>query len=204
MNNMIKEKYAVQANEIVEYSKLAYSMKLVSAAGGNISARCSDRVLITGTNVPLRSASHDNLVLCSMDRNVIESPANIKPSKELGLHIGVYKTRPDVCYVVHLHPTFSIIASLNQKKLHLYTESARLKLKDVPIIPVSAPGSDDLVNKVVSVVSNTPNDINAFLMEAHGVLIVGKTMEDCFNQAELLEDSAKIAVFQALMNPSIK
>ncbi len=196
--------YMDQANAIVEYSKLAYSTRLVSAAGGNISARCGEDVLITGTNVSLRSMRPESLVLCDMAKNVIESPSGVRPSKELGLHIGVYKSRPEIRYVLHLHPTYSIIASLAGEKLHLYTESAKLKLKDVPVVPAGAPGSDDLAGKVVKTLSDAPNEIKAFLMEAHGVLVIGETMEDCFNQAELLEDSAKIAVFQSLMNSCVK
>lgn len=194
------KKFQEQADKIIEYSKLAYNVKLVSAAGGNISARCGDYILITGTNVSLRNVVQNDLVLCDMARNIAESPSGIHPSKELGLHIGVYKVRPEIRYVVHLHPVFSILASLNWERLPLYTESAKLKLKNVPMISASAPGSDDLMKKVVSVVSSVSSDINAFLMEAHGILVMGETMENCFNQAELLEDSAKIAVFQNLMN----
>ena len=36
-------------------------------------------------------------------------------------------------------------------------------------------------------------------MEAHGILTLGESMEECFNQAELLEDTAKIAVLKSMM-----
>ena len=36
-------------------------------------------------------------------------------------------------------------------------------------------------------------------MEGHGILAMGGTMQECFHQAELLEDTAKIAVLQALL-----
>ena len=195
--------YTEQADNIVAFSRIVYERGLVSAAGGNLSARCGDNLLITGTNVPLRSVSRENLVLCDMKRNVLESPAKIKPSKELGFHIGVYASRPEINYVIHAHPNFAIIASLSMRTLPLYTESAKMKLKNVPIIPVGTPGSDDLMGKVVKAVSNYPHDITAFLMEAHGVLVAGETMEACFEQTELLEDSAKIAVFQKLMGSCV-
>lgn len=87
------------------------------------------------------------------------------------------------------------------QELPLYTESAKLKLVHVPLIPDGQPGSADLAEKVLTAVSHTSEDTTAFLMEAHGVLILGETMENCFHQAELLEDSAKIAVFQKLLHP---
>ena len=34
--------------------------------------------------------------------------------------------------------------------------------------------------------------------QCHGILVMGKTMEECFDQAELLEDTAKIAFLQQL------
>ena len=96
---------------------------------------------------------------------------------------------------------FSTIWSMQNQELPLYTESAKLKLVHVPLIPDGQPGSVDLAEKVLTAVSHTSEDTTAFLMEAHGVLILGETMENCFHQAELLEDSAKIAVFQKLLHP---
>ena len=104
-------------------------------------------------------------------------------------------------YVLHAHPVFSTIWSMQNQELPLYTESAKLKLVHVPLIPDGQPGSVDLAEKVLTAVSHTSEDTTAFLMEAHGVLILGETMENCFHQAELLEDSAKIAVFQKLLHP---
>lgn len=36
-------------------------------------------------------------------------------------------------------------------------------------------------------------------MERHGILVMGETVQECFHQAELLEDTAKIAVLRAMM-----
>ena len=75
---------------------------------------------------------------------------------------------------------------MQNQELPLYTESAKLKLVHVPLIPDGQPGSVDLAEKVLTAVSHTSEDTTAFLMEAHGVLILGETMENCFHQAELL------------------
>lgn len=80
---------------------------------------------------------------------------------------------------------------MQNQELPLYTESAKLKLVHVPLIPDGQPGSVDLAEKVLTAVSHTSEDTTAFLMEAHGVLILGETMENCFHQAELLEDSSQ-------------
>lgn len=88
--------------------------------------------------------------------------------------------------------------TLQKKPLPLYTESAKLKLGEVPIVPDRAPGSTELADVVAETVANASTDTRAFLMEGHGILVMGKTMEECFDQAELLEDTAKIAFLQQL------
>ena len=51
------------ADDIIRYSALVYQKGLVSAAGGNVSARLGGDMLITGSNVPLRAVT--TKVLCS-------------------------------------------------------------------------------------------------------------------------------------------
>ena len=140
------------ADDIIRYSALVYQKGLVSAAGGNVSARLGGDMLITGSNVPLRAVTYEGLVLWT----------------------------------------------LQKKPLPLYTESAKLKLGEVPIVPDRAPGSTELADVVAETVAKASADTRAFLMEGHGILVMGKTMEECFDQAELLEDTAKIAFLQQL------
>ena len=191
--------YRSEMEDIIRYSGLLYDRNLVSAAGGNVSERCGSDMLITASNAPLREITPDSLVLCDLKGAVIEKNQHLRPSKETLFHAGVYRVRPEVRCVIHVHPAYSVVWTLQKKPLPLYTESARLKLIDVPIIPDAAPGSQELAENVVRTVAAAPTNITAFLMEGHGILAMGGTMQECFHQAELLEDTAKIAVLQALL-----
>ena len=91
--------------------------------------------------------------------------------------------------------------TLQKKPLPLYTESAKLKLGEVPVVPDRAPGLEELADAVAETVANASAAAKAFLMEGHGILVMGQTMEECFDQAELLEDTAKIAFLQQLACP---
>ena len=191
--------YRSEMEDIIRYSGLLYDRNLVSAAGGNVSERCGSDMLITASNAPLREITPDSLVLCDLKGAVIEKNQHLRPSKETLFHAGVYRVRPEVRCVIHVHPAYSVVWSLQKKPLPLYTESAKLKLIDVPIIPDAAPGSQELAENVVRTVAAAPANITAFLMEGHGILALGRTMQECFHQVELLEDTAKIAVLQALL-----
>jgi L-fuculose-phosphate aldolase len=188
-----------QGKNIIWASAVVYNRGLVSAAGGNISARCDDAMLITRTNVSFRDVKNIDLVLCNLQGIMLDSSQGIKPSKELKFHIGLYRVREDVNYIIHVHPCYSILWSMQHKELPLYTESAKMKLGKIPIIPDGVPGSQELANSIVKEAIKAKMETNAFFLENHGIIVLGKTMEECLNTTELLEDTAKIAVYQELL-----
>lgn len=192
--------YPVQTKEIIRVSTLLYKRNLVSAAGGNVSERTEEGILITGSNVSLREVRQNDLVLCSLQNEVIDARPKLRPSKETKFHLGIYKIRPSIKCIIHAHPCYSILCSSIYNELPLYTQSAKLKLIHVPVIPEGKPGSMELADKVVSTIKEQPDEIKAFLMKGHGIIAIGNTMEEALNQAELLEDSCKIAVFQKLLS----
>lgn len=96
-----KESYSDQIENLISYSKLIYQRGLVSAAGGNISARCGRHVLITGSNIPLRAVTPEGLVLCDENGTVLDAPPHLRPSKESAFHLGIYRIRPSAQYVLH-------------------------------------------------------------------------------------------------------
>ena len=187
-----------ELDEIIKYSGLVYWRRLVSAAGGNISARCGDNVLITASNVSLRETAADGVILCDMDGNVLEGNASLKPSKETRFHLSIYKSRPEVGAVIHAHPCYATAFSLDGEELPLYTVSAKLKLVRVPIIQEAPPGSAELAENVRRAVSEDHADVFAYIMRAHGILTMGRTMKETFDLAELLEDTAKIALVKRI------
>lgn len=191
--------YKKQIQKVVEYSRLAYQKNLVSAAGGNVSARCGEKVAITASNTALRSVTESDLAITDMDGTVLEVREGEKPSKEIPFHLHVYRQRPDANFVMHLHPCYSILWSMTGKPLPLLTESARLKLAEVPIVRDEKPGSRELAEAVCEALRETPDTVNAFILKNHGIIVMGSTMEMCFDRAELLEDTAKIAVLHSIL-----
>lgn len=192
--------YPIQTREIIKVSTFLYEKNLVSAAGGNVSERTEGGILITGSNVSLREVHPNDLVLCSLQNEIIDARPKLRPSKETKFHLGIYKTRPSIKCIIHAHPCYSVLCSLIYKELPLYTQSAKLKLIHVPVIPKGKPGSMELAEKVIATIKKQPDEITAFLMEGHGIIAIGNTMEEALNQAELLEDSCKIAVYQKLLS----
>ena len=101
-----KESYSDQIENLISYSKLIYQRGLVSAAGGNISARCGRHVLITGSNIPLRAVTPEGLVLCDENGTVLDAPLICVPPKDVCFHSWHLPNPPSAQYVLHAHPVF--------------------------------------------------------------------------------------------------
>jgi L-fuculose-phosphate aldolase len=186
--------WAALAEEISRYSRLCYDRRLVGAAGGNVSVRIPGRdlALITATGVSLRDVSPRNLLAVDLRGGVVENPADLRPSKETGFHLGIYRVRADVRAVVHVHPTYATVYSNLQTLIPLATVSAENKLRQGPLVRAAAGGSGKLEATLLGAVAAAPG-ATVFLMERHGLTAFGPSLCQAFDDAELAEDTAKIA-----------
>lgn len=183
---------------IIEYSKLCYDKGLVSAAGGNISMRWGNSVFITATNAPLRRLRHENIVEMDMDGQVFYAALGEKPSKEWGMHLAVFKACPDADSVIHIHPVYSIASTAAMgEEFPLHTVSAQLKLH-VGYAPYAKPGSQELLDGVADAIREGEKNLNAVLLERHGIIAFAKGMEPCFSTAELTEEAARVGHLTAV------
>jgi L-fuculose-phosphate aldolase len=180
--------------ELAEFSRRSFNRGLVSGAGGNISVRIpgTDRVLITPTNVSLGDVVPEINLLVGIDGTILENPFDLKPSKETGFHLVVYRLRPDVGAVCHVHPPYATAYSIKEKPLPLVTVNSRLILQEVPCIDCAVPGSQDLCDFVHGGIAQYPH-IKALLMKEHGILALGPDLTTAFCISDLVEDTAKIA-----------
>jgi len=179
--------------DIVKFSRLLYHRDLVGAAGGNVSARYEDKFLITAGGRSLREISEDEILLVDGQANVLEGKEGLKPSKESMLHINVYRARQDVDSVIHVHPAYITGFSVKNLNLPMLTASSKLKLIQVPMVGCHNPGSEELADAVYGVVKDAPDYVSAVTLAAHGLIAFARGMENCFDIAELAEETAKIA-----------
>jgi L-fuculose-phosphate aldolase len=190
------------AEEISRYARLCYDRRLVGAAGGNVSVRVPGRglALITATGVSLRDVAPDNLLVADLRGDVVENPAGLRPSKETGFHLGIYRLRADVAAVIHVHPTYATVYSNLQIPVPLVTVSAENKLRQGPVVRAASGGSEALEGMLLAAVESSPT-ANVFLMERHGLTAFGPSLRQAFDDAELAEDTAKIAFLVGTLRP---
>ncbi|GFN34596.1 class II aldolase/adducin family protein [Tepidimicrobium xylanilyticum] len=182
--------------ELVNISRRCYDKNLITATGGNISCRIpnSNQILIKASGSAFSDMTPSDVVLINLDGNIVAGSKQI--SKEWRFHAGIYKVRPDVNAVIHVHPPFATAIAANHDSLPMVTNHAKAYLKHVPTIGTAPSGSEELAYMVIEQFKD-PQRVG-ILMKEHGIITVGKDFYQAFYLAEMLEDTAKIALFSKL------
>lgn len=183
-------------SELIRFSRRCYDRYMICATGGNISCRVpgEEAMLIKGSGSAFSDMTEEDVVKVDLDGNMIEGTKQL--SKEWQFHAGIYKERPDVMAVIHIHPPYATAIAANHDELPLVTNHAKAYLKYVPTINIAPSGSEKLAEYVVEEFKDTERV--AILMKEHGIITAADSFKRAFYLAEMLEDTAKIALFSKL------
>lgn len=168
--------------------KLAQEKYLVGT-GGNISARVEgeELVAVTPSSMDYLTMSESDICIVDFERKVVEGEH--RPSVETGMHIEVYKRRPDVGVVIHTHQVYpSMFALIGEDIPALFDEQVVNMGECVKVAPYGLSGSEDLLKNIGAAVAN---QCNAFILQNHGALLLGMTMEKAVTNVKLLDKVAQ-------------
>lgn len=186
--------------ELVEVCIRAWQRRLVAGAGGNVSLRIprTDLCLITATGVALADVTAADILTMDLGGDVLDAPEGRRPSKETGFHLVAYRCRPEVGAVVHVHPPHATAFAASHHPLPLVTDGAAARLKVVPCLGYAPSGSPELHRIVEDGLGAYPQ-ATAFLLLNHGLIALGPHLKGAFYIADLVEDTAKIALLSRLV-----
>lgn len=177
------------SEKIVQAGKQLYDKGLVKGTSGNISARIprADTFLIKPAGACMGQLKPEELVLVDLEGNKISGKRDV--SAETPMHAAVYRARRDVQAVVHTHaPTATAFGIAGKEILPLQIEMFMLLPNGVPVVPFKQPGSKALAEAVQRMME----DYDAVILENHGIVTVGVTLEAACSLNEMVEEAAKI------------
>jgi ribulose-5-phosphate 4-epimerase/fuculose-1-phosphate aldolase len=126
--------------------------------------------------------------ICVLNYETVPLEGKMKPSIESSMHSAVYQNRPDVHCIIHTHqPYASALALIKMPIPALFDEQVRFLGRGVDIISYAPSGTSFLKNAVKAKVKNNNN---AYILQNHGVLVFGGTMEQAVHNMALLEKCA--------------
>ena len=159
-------------------------------SGGNISVKlgAENVIAITPSHRPYQEMSPDDI--CVIADNLKPIEGHLTPSVETTMHLGIYRSRPDVNAVIHSHPVFAgILAVINTPIPALFDEVTLEIGAGVDVIPYALSGSQDLARNVIGKLGN---DCLCYILQNHGALSLGEDLDQAWKNAELLEKVARI------------
>jgi L-fuculose-phosphate aldolase len=169
--------------------KRLHKRGLVIGNSGNISARIpgTNTILIKPSGASLELLKHEELVIVDLQGNKVKGERSV--SMETPMHTAIYRTREDVQAVVHTHPPTATAFGIAKMEILPLQVEMFIQLPDgVPIIPFEIPGSRTLAKKMQRKIAKC----NAVILENHGIVTVGSTIEAACNLNEMVEEAAKI------------
>jgi len=180
----------VVRKEVVEFGRALYEKRLLTGLSGNISARIDEReIIITPSGVCKGKLTPQDLLRMDLARGTVLSEG--KPSMETPFHLAFYRDRPDVGGVVHAHPLFCTMLAVSGQTVRTdLTPEGLLVLSRVAFVPYETPGSDRLAKRLREVVDKH----DAFILQNHGAITVGKDLADAYYKMETLEFLAELQV----------
>jgi L-fuculose-phosphate aldolase len=188
---MVEKK--IQANnevlkkKLVKTSRLLHRIGYVAGSEGNISVRISENfILIKAADAISRMIDPADFVQVDIVSVALGELLSPKPSSELPLHQAIYVARKDINSIIHSHPSHTITASPFLDCLRMIEPSKQIN--KVPVIRGYKPGSIDLANAVASQFKNT--DVKAVILERHGLVATGNTLEEAFDLTQIIEKNA--------------
>jgi len=178
---------------LARFCHLLYERHLVTGVAGNVSVRLKDKFLVTPSGFSLRDVTEKTIV--SVGRKTPHA-GPLRPSKEFIMHLGIYQQQTDVDVVCHIHGACIVAASAlfppGPTSLPPLTPGHVFFAHPLPLLPFLLPGSRELADATSQAFSD--KKLRALLLQNHGLVTVGKTMEEALNIAEEIDECAMVFV----------
>lgn len=181
------------AERLVALCRSLFERGYSVGGAGNVSVRdAAGGFLVTPTGSSLGRLTVEALAVVGADGVPMPGP---KPSKEFAFHRALYEVRPEAGAIVHLHSTWltalSCLKDLPQDNaLRPFTPYYVMRIGAMPVIPYSRPGSAQIGEDLARAARGST--AQAFLLASHGVVVLGRDIDDAVNNAEELEETAKL------------
>ncbi len=174
--------------DIIEAARRVYQQGYVASNDGNLSCRLDeDRILATPTGMSKGFLELSDLVLVDFEGKKISGSRN--PSSEIGMHIFLYRERPDINAVVHAHPPTATGFSVAGIPLtECVLPEVVITLGAIPIAGYGTPGGPEIAEPIRKWVQ----DYDAYLLENHGATTIGTDVMNAYYKMETMEHFAKI------------
>jgi len=185
-------------------AQLSLSCRILAAAGhdnftmGHVTARRpgSDCMHMNAHDLGLGEIEPADVLLLDLDGKVLAGTG--RKHSEYPIHSEIYRAYPNINCVVHTHPFYSIIAGATDGRIRAVSHEGSL-FAGIPLytqtsLLIRSPEAGRSV-------ADRLQGHRAMLMQNHGIVTAGESIEEATVYAVLLEKAAKMQVSAAMAGP---
>ncbi|MEQ8235580.1 MAG: class II aldolase/adducin family protein [Syntrophomonadaceae bacterium] len=181
-------RFGPERKMVVDTAREISRAGLVIGTWGNVSLKIAEQplVLITPSGMDYRSMEAEDIVLVDMEGQQVEG--SWKPSSELPLHLAVYRRRPDLLAIVHVHSSFATAFAVARQTIPvIMEETAQVIGHPIQTAPYALAGS----RRVAELAADTLGMGKAVLLANHGLVGTGKNLQEALRVCQIAEETAR-------------
>ncbi|MDV5167793.1 aldolase [Photobacterium rosenbergii] len=179
--------------QMVTLARSMFERGYATGGAGNLSLKLPNgHFLATPTGSSFGRLDAERLSVIDIDGNHISGD---RPSKEVAFHLAIYRNNSECNAIVHLHSTYltalSCLEGLDtDNAIKPFTPYFVMRIGKLPVIPYLRPGDPRIAEEL----AKRAKDYRAFLLANHGPVVTGSDLIDAVDNAEELEETAKLAL----------
>lgn len=162
---------------------------LVTGTWGNLSVYVPEEgaVVVTPSGLGYDRLNPGDMVVVDLDGRILDGA--LKPSTELALHLEIYRARDDVRAVVHTHSMYAAALAVAGVELPVILEElAQVIGGTVRVAGYAMAGTHELAFAAMQALGR----VNAVLLANHGVVGVGRSLDEALQACLTVEKGAKV------------
>ena len=190
--------------QIAEIGKVMYNRILTDAAGGNISVRVGDRIIMTPRYAGSKwhwDLKPENVLVLDLKSQKIEGEGDV--SREVKVHADLLNNfYPDATAVVHGHARNALVFCAVEKPIPSMLYSTDKFGKEIGFVPDAPAHTQDLADHMVAAmrpqIDRVKKQAAVMLAPKHGVFVLAKDLESGYDALDRVEMGAYCALMSKL------
>lgn len=183
---------------LCEVARIAYDQRLLDSAGGNLSVRLEDTVFCSpryAGSICRWRLNPEDIVTTDLDGVKIAGDGEV--SREIRMHVGIYRAFPDASAIIHAHPTNVMVFASLRRPIPPTSEQTE-KYGVIELTDEHPARSAELARTVVDTLSRKREMLAehaiACLLPYHGITVAGRDLDDAYDALERIDGSCRILI----------
>jgi L-fuculose-phosphate aldolase len=188
---------------LVRIARLVYARRLTDASGGNISLRQGDRVFITPAhagNGQQWQIGPEDIVVVDLEGKLLEGPD--RRSRESQMHLALYNAFVQQGAVIHAQGGYFMTFVAAGRPIPPVLEHTQ-KFGTIGVTAAAKAHSAQLARNVVDALAPQRQELEthgiATIIPRHGIVVVGRDLDDAFDTLERIETNARALLLGVLL-----